>query len=79
MTLREIPASAEVITQQTMQERGLRTVSEAVQAATGVTVNDLGVNPGAFSMRGFSNQQIRLLFDGLSLGPTGFVTRPRDS
>ena len=79
VTLREIPASVEVITQQTMQERGLRNVSEAIQAATGVTVNDLGVNPGAFSMRGFSNQQIRLLFDGLSLGPTGFVTRPRDS
>ena len=79
VTLREIPASVEVITQQTMQERGLRTVSEAIQAATGVTVNDLGVNPGAFSMRGFSNQQIRLLFDGLSLEPTGFTTRPRDS
>lgn len=79
VTLREIPASIDVITQQTMQERGLRTVSEAVQAATGVIVNDLGVNPGAFSMRGFTNQQIRLLFDGLSLGPTGFVTRPRDS
>lgn len=79
VTLREIPASVEVITQQTMQERGFRTVSEAIQAATGVIVNDLGVNPGAFSMRGFSNQQIRLLFDGLSLGPTGFVTRPRDS
>ena len=79
LTLREIPASVEVITQQTMEERGLRTVSEAIQAATGVTVNDLGVNPGTFSMRGFANNQIRLLFDGLSLGPAGFVTRPRDS
>ena len=79
LTLREIPASVEVITQQTMQERGLRTVSEAIQSATGVTVGDLGVSPGAFSMRGFSGNQIRLLFDGLSLGSTGFVTRPRDA
>jgi iron complex outermembrane recepter protein len=79
LTLREIPASVEVITQQTMEERGLRTVSEAIQAATGVTVNDIGINPGAFSMRGFANNQIRLLFDGLSLGPTGFITRPHDS
>jgi iron complex outermembrane recepter protein len=30
-------------------------------------------------MRGFSQGQVRLLFDGLVLGPTGFVTRPRDS
>jgi iron complex outermembrane receptor protein len=79
LTLREIPASVEVITQQTMLERGLRTVSEAIQSATGVTVGDSPVAPGAFSMRGFSGNQIRLLFDGLSLGPTGFVTRPRDS
>ena len=79
LTLREIPASVDVVTQQTMQERGLRTVSEAIQAATGVVVGDHPVAPGAFSMRGFSQNQIRLLFDGLSLGPTGFVTRPRDS
>lgn len=79
LSLREIPASINVITQETMQERGLRTVSEAIQAATGVTVGDHLVSPGAFSMRGFSGSQVRLLFDGLSLGPTGFVTRPRDS
>ncbi|MDR4501818.1 MAG: TonB-dependent receptor [Nitrospirales bacterium] len=79
LTVREIPASIEIISQQTVQERGLRTVSEAMQAAIGVTVGDHPVSPGAFSMRGFSGNQIRLLFDGLSLGPTGFVTRPRDS
>ncbi len=79
LTLREIPASINVITQQTMQERGLRTVSEAIQAATGVTVGDHPVAPGAFSMRGFSGNQVRLVFDGLSLGPTAFVTRPRES
>jgi iron complex outermembrane receptor protein len=55
LTLREIPASVDVVTQQTMQERGLRTVSEAIQAATGVVVSITSVvNPGAFSMRGFS-------------------------
>lgn len=79
VTLREIPASVEVISQQTMQERGLRSVSEAIQAATGVTVGDHPVAPGAFQMRGFGQSQLRLLFDGLSLGSTSFVTRPRDS
>lgn len=79
LTLREIPASINVITQETMQERGLRTVSEAIQAAPGVTVSDHPVAPGAFSMRGLGRNQTRVLFDGLSIGPTGFVTRPRDS
>lgn len=79
LTLREIPASINVITQETMQERGLRTVSEAIQAATGVTVGESPVAPGAFSMRGLGRNQTRVLFDGLSIGPTGFVTRPRDS
>ncbi|PJA78085.1 MAG: hypothetical protein CO149_05955, partial [Nitrospirae bacterium CG_4_9_14_3_um_filter_51_5] len=79
LTLREIPASINIISQQTMQELGLRTVSKAIQAAPCVTVSDHPVSPGAFSMRGFSGNQVRVLFDGLSLGLTGFVTRPRDS
>ncbi|MFO0774699.1 MAG: TonB-dependent receptor [Nitrospiraceae bacterium] len=79
LTLREIPASVQVITQQTMQERGFRSVSDAMQAATGVVVGDHPVAPGAFQMRGFGQSQIRLLFDGLSLGSTSFITRPRDS
>lgn len=35
--------------------------------------------PWAFSMRGFSGNQTRLLFDGLSLGSVNFINRPRDS
>lgn len=41
LTIRELPASIEVIDQPTIQERGLRTVSESIQAATGVTVGGL--------------------------------------
>lgn len=78
LTLREIPASVEVITQQTMQERGMRGVMEAAQYATGGTVGDSPV-PWAFSMRGFTGNQTRLLYDGLSLGSVNFINRPRDS
>lgn len=78
ITVREIPASIDVITQQTMQERGQRTVVEAMESATGVTVGDVfGVS--TFSMRGFTANQIRVLYDGLNVGPRGFVMRPRDS
>jgi iron complex outermembrane receptor protein len=78
LTRREIPASIEVIDQQTIQERGFRSTSEAIQAATGVTVGDSPGNPASFSMRGFTNNQIRLLFDGLVIGPSGMISRPRD-
>ena len=61
LTLREIPASIEVIGQQTIQERGFRSISEAIEGATGVTVGDAPGDPANFSMRGFTNNQIRLL------------------
>lgn len=79
LTLREIPASIEVIGQQTIQERGFRTISEAIQSATGVTVGDSPGNPANFSMRGFTNNQIRLLYDGLLIGPASMTSRPRDT
>ena len=40
LTLREIPASVDVVDQGTMLERGHRSISEAIQSATGVTVGD---------------------------------------
>lgn len=78
LTLREIPASIEVIGQQTIQERGFRSISEAIEGATGVTVGDAPGDPANFSMRGFTNNQIRLLNDGLMTGPANMTSRPRD-
>ena len=79
VSIREIPASVEVIDQEMMLERGLRTISEGVQAATGVSVGDSPGNPANFSMRGFTNNQLRLLYDGLLIGPASMTSRPRDS
>lgn len=79
LTLREIPASIEVIGQQTIQERGFRSISEAIEGATGVTVGDAPGDPANFSMRGFTNNQIRLLNDGLMTGPSNMTSRPRDT
>ena len=79
LTLREIPASIEVIGQQTIQERGFRSLSEAIEGATGVTVGDAPGDPANFSMRGFTNNQIRLLNDGLMTGPANMTSRPRDT
>jgi len=45
ISMREIPASVEIVDQTLLQERGLRTISEAVEGATGVTVGDSPGNP----------------------------------
>ena len=58
LTVREIPATVEVIDQQTIREQGYRTVSEVAQGAVGVTSGDNPAEPSAFSMRGFTNSQI---------------------
>ena len=79
VSIREIPASVEVVDQTLLQERGLRTISEAVEGATGVTVGDSPGNPANFSMRGFTNNQLRLLYDGLMIGPASMTSRPRDT
>jgi iron complex outermembrane recepter protein len=79
LSIREIPASVEVVDQTLLQERGLRTISEAVEGATGVTVGDSPGSPANFSMRGFTNNQLRLLYDGLMIGPASMTSRPRDT
>lgn len=79
LTLRQIPASIEVVSQQTIRERGFRSISEAIEGATGVTVGDAPGDPANFSMRGFTNNQIRLLYDGLLTGPANMTSRPRDT
>ena len=79
LSIREIPASVDIVDQTLLQERGLRTISEAVEGATGVTVGDSPGNPANFSLRGFTNNQIRLLYDGLMIGPASMISRPRDT
>jgi iron complex outermembrane receptor protein len=50
-----------VVDQQTIRERGYRTVSDVAQGAVGVTSGDNPSEPSAFSMRGFTNSQINVL------------------
>src|SRR5689334_7747457 len=59
---REVPATVEVIDQQTIRDRGYRTVSDAIQAAVGVTAGDFPAEPSSFSMRGLSSSQINTLY-----------------
>ena len=51
LSVRETPASIEVLPRSLLTERGVRSVSESAQAATGVTAGDFPAEPSNFSMQ----------------------------
>ena len=79
LTVRETPATVEVIDQQTIRKEGYRTVSEVAQGAVGVTSGDNPAEPSAFSMRGFTNSQINTLYNGIKIGPQNMTSRVMDT
>lgn len=79
LTVRETPATVEVISAQTIREQGYRTVSEVAQGAVGVTSGDNPAEPAAFSMRGFTNSQINTLYNGIKIGPQNMTSRITDT
>ncbi len=79
LTAREIPATVEVIDQQTIRDQGYRTVSEVAQGAVGVTSGDNPAEPSAFSMRGFTNSLINTLYNGIKIGPQNMTSRVMDT
>jgi len=62
-----------------MQEQGYRTVSDVAQGAVGVTSGDNPAEPSAFSMRGFTNSQINVLYNGIKIGPQNMTSRIMDT
>ena len=79
LTAREVPATVEVISAETIRERGYRTVSDVAQGAVGVTSGDNPAEPSAFSMRGFTNSQINILYNGIKIGPQNMTSRIMDT
>lgn len=79
LTVRETPATVEVISAETMREHGYRTVSDVAQGAVGVTAGDNPAEPSAFSMRGFTNSQINTLYNGIKIGPQNMTSRITDT
>lgn len=79
LTVRQTPATVEVISAETMREQGYRTVSEVAQGAVGVTSGDNPAEPSAFSMRGFTNSQINTLYNGIKIGPQNMTSRIADT
>ncbi|WP_418185788.1 TonB-dependent receptor [Aliarcobacter vitoriensis] len=80
LTIKETPASVEVINSKTMEQRGDSTVIRAVTKATGITGGSSGHGTtGNYSVRGFSGYPgIDFLQDGIKLNGTIFSKRTLD-
>jgi iron complex outermembrane receptor protein len=77
LTLKETPASVEVITQDVIQQRGARTLTEALRGAAGLSGGNPPSAPTTLSMRGFNN--ILFLYDGARTSGAGVINRVEDT
>lgn len=77
LSVLETPASVEVLTQETIQERGNRTVLDALRGAAGISGGNPPSAPASLSMRGFSN--VLFLYDGMRSSAAGINNRIEDT
>jgi iron complex outermembrane receptor protein len=79
LTVRETPASVDVVDKQTIEDRGFRTTTDIAQGAVGVTAGDAPGAPASFSVRGFTGTQINTLYNGIKIGPSEMTGRIMDT
>lgn len=80
ITVREIPASIDVISQEVMRERGDRTMVEAVGRVAGMTGARVGGSHIGFSARGFIENGVTWLYNGVRIpGSSNFSSRILDT
>lgn len=75
LSVRETPATIEVLTQEDLQVRGLRTSREAFADVTGAIAGNVPGNPAVVSLRGFSGAAVSILQDGVRVSTSTVVTR----
>ncbi len=71
-----IPATVETIDSKAIQARGLRNVVDVAQGMTGVLSGESPSEPYSFSMRSFSRESVKVLYDGISMGVSNLNMRP---
>lgn len=79
LTVREVPATVDIISARQIGEIGARTNVEVLNRAPGVTSSLVATSPGVPSMRGFTGDALGLFYDGVRVGSPSFFTRTSDS
>lgn len=75
LTPEEMPATVEILTQEDLQLRGLRTSREAFADVVGAVSGNVPGNPAVVGLRGFSGNALSVLQDGVRISTSTFVTR----
>lgn len=75
LTPRGLPASIDIIGREAIEERGHRTNLEAIESGVGITAANPPGDPSTFSLRGFTDNQITHLTDGIRVGPATMTSR----
>jgi iron complex outermembrane receptor protein len=79
LSIRETPASVEVLTQQDLQLRGLRTARETFNDVVGAIAGNVPGNPAVVSLRGFAGNTVSILQDGVRVSASTVVQRDGNS
>lgn len=79
LSVRETPATIDVVDAAAMEARGYRSVEQAVDSMPGVSSGGAPGSPSQFSMRGFTGDQVTVLRDGIYLGPADMTYRPQNT
>jgi iron complex outermembrane receptor protein len=77
LSLMDTPGSVEVLTSEQMEERGSRTLTDALRTAAGVGGGNPPSAPTSVSMRGFTS--LLYLYDGVRTSGAGAVNRIEDT
>ncbi|CAA2107243.1 TonB-dependent receptor [Variovorax paradoxus] len=77
LSVRETPASVEILSQDAIQQRGARTFSEALRGVAGLSGGGAPSAPTTLSTRGFSN--LMYLYDGVRSSGAGVTNRVQDT
>lgn len=75
LSIRETPASVEVLTQADLQVRGLRTARETFNDVVGAVAGNVPGNPAVVSLRGFAGNTVSMLQDGVRISTSTVVQR----
>ncbi len=78
VTAFDLPASLEVLDLGRQTERGARTVAEATRGATGLTFTTRAGAPGVFAARGFTENALVTLYDGVRIQSATITARAFD-
>lgn len=78
LTIRETPATVDIVTQRDFQIQGARTAIEAMNSAPGVASGNLPGSIGSVSMRGF-HRAVNYLHDGVRMANSDVALRNWDS